>query len=346
MTAIKPSGVDGFLRRPDPSIASLLIYGEEFDAVREVAVRVVKRLAGTLDDPFSVVAISDGDLSGDPGRLADEVQSQSMFGGNRVIWVRDANQNFLKAAAPVLEGQVSGNFIVAEAGSLGRTSPLRQAFEKSARTLIVPLYEADAGEIAGIVEALLADDILQIDQDALHRFIELAGTSRGLVRREIEKLGLYCFGAERVTLADVEAICGNDTGASPDDLVDSVFQGEAAEVDRLFQALIQSGIDAGRILMATLVHNLRLQDFRVAIERGILPEQAIKSARPPVFFKRQRKVQAQLRVWPLAELVKAGTTLATAVMQGRQYAALSEAIANRCLLSLARNGQKLRQEES
>jgi len=344
MTAMRPAGVDGFLRKPDPAIASLLVYGDELDAVREVASRAVKRLAGTLDDPFSVVAISDGELNGNPGRLVDEVQSQSMFGGSRVIWMRDAGPNFLKAVAPVLEGEVSGNFIVAEAGGLGRSSPLRQTFEKSARVLIVPIYEADAGETAGIVQSALAEDNLRIDQDALHRFIELAGTSRGLVQREVEKLALYCLGTERVALSDVEAVCGNDTGANPDDLVDSVFLGETADADRLFHILIQSGVDAGRIIMTAHSHVMRLQDFRVAIERGMPPEQVLKSARPPVFFKRQRKFQAQLRAWPLSELVKAGSTLGTAVMQGRQNAALSDATANRCLLSLARNGQLLRQE--
>ena len=54
-------------------------------------------------------------------------------------------------------------------------------------------------EIAGLVEQLLAKDDLQIGPDALHRFIELAGTSRGLVRREAEKLALYCLGAQRVS---------------------------------------------------------------------------------------------------------------------------------------------------
>ena len=39
MTAIKPAGLDAFLRKPDPAIAAILIYGEEGDAVRELAQR-------------------------------------------------------------------------------------------------------------------------------------------------------------------------------------------------------------------------------------------------------------------------------------------------------------------
>ena len=52
-------------------------------------------------------------------------------------------------------------------------------------------------------------------------------TARGLARREAEKLALYCLGAERVSIEDVEAICGNDTGSTPDELADSVFGGDS-----------------------------------------------------------------------------------------------------------------------
>lgn len=344
MTVIRVSGVDGFLRKPDPAIGAMLIYGEENDAVREIAARAVKRFAGSLDDPFAVTMMQDGDLSSDPGRLTDEVQSMSMFGGAKAIWIKAADQAFLKAVLPMLEGKISGNFIVAEAGVLSKSSPLRTAFEKSAHAYVVPLYEADASEIIGLVEQLLAKDNLRIDQDAAHRFIELAGMSRGLVRREAEKLALYCLGASRVSVADVEAICGNDTGADPDHLADSVFGGDVEETDRLFHALVQGGTDAGRLVSVAHSHAMKLQDFRIAMERGAGVDQALKQARPPIFFKRQDKVKAQLRAWSLGDLVTAGNTLGANVLAVRQNAGLSQAIANRCLLSLARQGLKLRQD--
>lgn len=342
MTAIRIGGLEGFLRRPDSSIGGLLVYGEEPGAVRDIAARVVKRLAGSTDDPFAVVSLQDSDLVGDSGRLADEVQSQSMFGGNRVVWVRDAGDGLLKAIDPILDGKVSGNFIVAEAGILAKSSKLRQAFEKNNSVLILPLYEADAAETAGAIESMLRDSGLSIDQDAVHRFIELVGTHRSLVQQEVEKLSLYCLGSQRISFADVEAVCGNDTGTDPDSLVDSVFQGDVHDADRLFHNLIRSGVDAGRIVSVVHGHALRLQDFRIAIERGLQPDQVLRSARPPVFFKRQPKVQAQLRAWPLDELVKAGATLGTAVLQARLNAPLAEALAGRCLLSLARKGLQLR----
>jgi DNA polymerase-3 subunit delta len=342
MTALRPAGLEGFLRKPDAAVGALLIYGEEPDAVRELAQRAVKKFAGSLDDPFTVSVMQDSDLSGDPARLADEVQSISMFGGSKAVWVKDAGDSFLKAVLPILDGKISGNFVVAEAGTLGKSSQLRAAFEKSSHALIVPLYEAESAEVAGMVEQMLAKDDLQIGQEALHRFIELAGTSRGLVRREAEKLALYCLGRQRVSLEDVEAVCGNDTGATADDLADAVFSGDVQDADRIYHDLVRGGSDAGRLLSAVHGQALRLQEFRVAIDRGAQAEQVVKSARPPVFFKRQRTVMTQLRNWSLGDLVTAANTLGANILSARQNAVLAEAIAGRCLLSLARKGLSLR----
>lgn len=344
MSVLRPSGLDAFLRKPDPAIGAVLIYGDEPDAVRDLAARIVKKVAGSLDDPFGVMALQDGDLSGDAARLTDEVQSMSMFGGNKAIWVKGADQSFLKAVMPVLDGKVSGNLVVAEAGALAKSSGLRTAFEKSNHAYIIPLYEAEAAEIAQMAEAILAQDKLQIGPDALHRFIELAGTSRGLVKREAEKLALYCLGQQRISIEDVEAVCGNDIGATPDDLIDSVFMGDTREADRLFRALTESGVDSGRLLMVAHGHALRLQDFKVTIEKGASIDMAMKQARPPVFFKRQTAISSQLRNWGLSDLAAAASTLGGNVQAARQNAGLADAIASRCLLSLARKGQQLRND--
>jgi hypothetical protein len=73
-------------------VGALLIYGDEPDAVRELASRAVKKVAGSLDDPFSVMTLAEQDLASDPARLADEVQSISMFGGRKAIWVKECGR--------------------------------------------------------------------------------------------------------------------------------------------------------------------------------------------------------------------------------------------------------------
>lgn len=339
MTAIKSGALDAFLRKPVAGIAAVLIYGADPAAVRDTASRAVQRLAGSLDDPFNVVVLEESSFAADGGRLIDEVQSQSLLGGNRVIWVRGAEQAFLRAAEAIAGGAVSGNLVIAEAGNLAKGSTLRARFEDSRHVYILPLYEASAAESAALAEAALGKLGLRIDDDALALLTEAAGAGGAILSREVEKLAAYCLGSDSVSAADVRAICGNASGLEADDLSDAVLCGEVAEADRYFQHLEAGGTDAARILSIVLAHVVRLTDCRRNMEKGMALEQAVRSARPPIFFKRQAAVQAQLRIWDLVSLLSAASSLGGAILQTRLTPSLASSLANRALLAIARTAR-------
>ena len=212
--------------------------------------------------------------------------------------------------------------------------------------MIVPLYEADDSDLNGALDQVLGKDKLRIEPDARYRFLELVGSSRGLLRREAEKLSTYAMGQAVVSLADVEAVCGNGAAAGNDELVDAAFTGDVAEVDRCFQIMIRAGTDAGRLVSVAHLHGLRLQDFKLAIARGATAGQVLKSVKPPIFFKRMSVIHTQLNLWSLPALLSACASLAGGILQVRRNAALGESIASRVLLAVARNGRALRAERN
>ena len=342
MASIKLSGLESFLRKPDPAVAALLIYGPDQGAVHDVAGRVVLKFSGSTDDPFAVVKLDGSAIASDPGLLADEVQSLSFLGGRRTVWVRGAEPQILKAVELLLKGQVRGNLVVLEAGNLARGSAIRNTFEDSPHALVLAIYESGDGEATGLVEVELRKIGLRVDADAASRLVELVGRSTPILLREAEKLASYCHGSEVVSLADVEAVCGDSSGAESDDLVDAVFAGNLAEVDRFFFHLSKSGVDAGRIMSLTQMHILRLIELRQSVDRGMRVEQAVKASRPPIFFKRQAHVQAQLELWTTEALLSASSSIGLAVLQTRLFPALAESVANRNLLAISRTARAVR----
>ena len=330
------------MRKRNPEIGAILIYGEDQGAVRDLASKAVHGIAGSLDDPFSVTTLDEDALSGDPARIADEVLSLSFLGGSRVVWVRGSGPNFLKAIEPVLDGSVKGNMVVAEAGNLPKSSSLRGKFESSDHAVIMPVYEADNGTIAEAIRAQLHRLELRIDLDARARLIELAGRGGVTLQREIEKLAIYCHGAQTVALDDVEAVCGDGVWAETGDLADAVFSGDIADADRFFMQLVTSGVDPGRILSAVHGHAVRLIECRQNVDRGMGIDRAVKSSRPPIFFKRQIAVRNQLVVWTVEGLLSAAASLHAAMFQERLNAELAESLANRALLAVARASRAAR----
>ena len=346
MAIIKLGAFEGLLRKRDPAVGILLIYGGNPASVRDLASKAVQGIAGSLGDPFNVVLLDESAISGDHSRIIDEVMSLSFLGGPRVIWFRGADQNFLKSVEPVLAGSISGNLIVAEAGNLAKTSILRTRLESSDHAVVLPVYDADVDTLNGLLAMQLRNSGLRIADEGRTRLIELIGRGGVALQPEIEKLKIYCHGGSTITLDDVEAICGDGLWAGTDDLADAVFGGDVLDVDRFFTQLVSSGVDPGRILTAAHGHTVRLIEYRQKIDQGLGIEQVVKSARPPIFFKRQPAIMGQLRTWTSETLLSAAVSLSAAIQQSRLNSGLAASLANRALLATARSSRAARERLS
>ena len=68
--------IDGFVANPAPARV-VLFHGEDEGLIRELAARLVRNVAGSLDDPFRVSEIERDGYATLPG----EVAAMSMTGG-------------------------------------------------------------------------------------------------------------------------------------------------------------------------------------------------------------------------------------------------------------------------
>ena len=119
---------------------------------------------------------------------------------------------FLKAV-PLLASRQAGNLIVAEAGELAKSAGLRS----SVRAGREPVDRRPAMRIRPSTRApdrrgARAKGIAT-DMEVRQALVDLLGADRRMSRQELAKLALYCHGKSHVTLADVEAVCGDVGGA-------------------------------------------------------------------------------------------------------------------------------------
>ena len=88
---LAPARVAAFLRRPDPAIRAILLYGPDAGLVRERADVLARSVCADLADPFRIADLNGAVLAADPARLADEAAQLSLIGGRRVVRVRAAD---------------------------------------------------------------------------------------------------------------------------------------------------------------------------------------------------------------------------------------------------------------
>ncbi len=338
MTEVKKAQQDAFLARlaNERELLGLLVHGNDTGGVRELARKAIGTLLGeAAGDPFALVQLDEEMLKEDPGRLVDEMRSVSMFGGRRVIRVRDAGNAFRDAMKPVLALDAAEAIIVAEAPGLKKESALAKLFAKEKRLAALPVYADDATDVQRLIDEVLAEHDLAIDRDARMALAPLLGADRLATRNELEKLALYCRGRGRVTLKDVQAVCSDMSAHMMQDMLDAFFTGRAEEALRLFAALLAEGTPGAAMLQAAANHVARLKALRAAMSEGLDAKEAVARARPPIFFRRRPVMEQQLRMWTPQALARADESIWQAMHQARRFADLEAQIAERALLTLA-----------
>jgi DNA polymerase-3 subunit delta len=278
-------------------------------------------------------------ITSSPGRLFDEFSSISMFGGNRVIWVSTAGDTLTKSIESVLASESAGNLILIDAEALSKNSRLRKLFEANSRTASVALYEESPQELRLRLERLIKASGLGIDEEAMLRLLEFMSFERAVAESETLKLITFCQGQSTIGVEDVQAICGDTSDASMDDLVDAVFEGNLDDADRYVMSVSASANAARGTLSAVLQHIVRLQGMATQVMQGSSIDSVVHAPRFGIFFKRRASISQQLRTWDIDALLNAEEKICNAILQTRQHPDLDEALISRALLALGRSAR-------
>src|SRR5471032_649022 len=142
---IEPRQAEAFLRKPDPKIRAVVVYGNDDGLVAERGAQLARTVCEDLKDPFRVVDIAGEALKGDPARLADEFGAMSLMGGRRVIRVRPAGEESATALENLVAATAGDALIVLEASNLTPRSALRALAETESTLAAMPCYMDGGG---------------------------------------------------------------------------------------------------------------------------------------------------------------------------------------------------------
>jgi DNA polymerase III subunit delta len=335
MTLVKASELAGLFASGKSPPVVVLIHGADRSAVYDLGKQLVRKVTGVVDEALGSVRLAEQQVTGSHERLYEEFASVSLFGDKQVVWVSDAGDAIAKVLEPILQSETSGNLILIDAEGLPKTSKLRKLCEGSSSCVSVALYEESPQELRGRLQRQIRAAALEITEEAMQRLLELVSFERAVGESETQKLTLYCHGSATIEVEDVDAICGDTSEASSDDLVDAVFGGNLNEADRFSSTVV--GNRNG--LSLVLQHVTKLQAMALQATHGQSIDTVVNSPRFGIFFKRRSAVSSQLKLWNVESLMAAETRICNAVLQTRQYPDLDDAIVNRTLLALSRSAR-------
>ena len=333
MTALKAHEVARFLARPDLSEGIFLAYGPDTGLVRETAQRLIRHLSG--DDPASAnITIFDGpDLASDPTQLLLEARSNSLFGGKRIIRVRNATKALVMPLTE-LRDDPGGTAIVLEADNLPPRDALRALVEAAKLGRALPCYPDSDETLMALMRETFNQAGIRADSDVIPTLREILGNDREITRRELEKLCLYAAGSKTLTRDDVLLLCADNGALAIDAILDATGSGHAEKLDLALNRALSANVNPQQLLAMLTNHFANLRRWRTEMDKGKTARAVLESVKPRPHFSRMAALEQQVRLWGDNSLATASERLLQATSDSRRRPILAETILRRTTLAL------------
>ncbi len=324
--------IDGFLANPSPARV-VLFHGDDEGLIHEYAATLVRNVAGSLDDAFRVSEIDRDGFT----RLPDEVAAMSMTGGRRVVRVREATDVATLPVQKVLAAKGPG-LLVLEGAGLGNKSRLKTLLERSEEGGTVACYPMDARAVSQLARSLLSADRITVETDTLTWLSGQLGVDRAVTRSELDKLAIYAGPGGAIDMLAARACIGDLSGLSIEDALFAATDGDVPGTDRALELALSEGATPVGVIRSALMHLQRFVRVRAMMEDGMEPAVAVKSLRPPLFFKREPVFSRSLRIWTLSALSHATGRLWEAEKACKRTGSPAETLCRNAMIGLAQRG--------
>ncbi len=334
---VAPGELEGFVRRPPAGLRGVLVYGADGGKARETAERIGRTVVADLSDPFNVAVLTGEDAEADPARLADETAARSLMGGRRLIRVRDARDRSAEALANAFSGPETDTLVVVEAGDLKSTSALRKLFEgKRGDLAAIRCYADEARDVARMIRETLSAAGVRIDPDAAQLLSERLGNDRVASRTEIEKLALMVGAGGTVDVETAMEAVGDGAALDIDALVSAAADGRPDGLVPGLDRAFRQGESPIRVLRVAQGYFQRLHLAASRAAEGGSPADAVRSLRPPPFFKAVETMTRQVERWTPTALAAALARLGKAEIRCKSTGFPDQAECGQALIDVAR----------
>ena len=275
-----------------------LLHGPDESGAQEIA----GRLARAMGPDAERVDLEPSLLKSNPGRLADEAASMSLFGTARHIRISGAGEECLEAFTLLLDAERAGNPVVAVAPSLKSTARVVKLAIGAPRAMSFACYVPEGGDAEKLAVALAREQGLRTTGDTAARLASASGGDRAVMTRELEKLALYLDAApERPRELDDAALdaVGADLGdAEMARAIEAAIDGRPDTLAGELARLDEAGVSPIPVLRQLVRRLMTLAELRAEIDAGASAGDVIER----VFFRERAATGRALRVWPAAKI--------------------------------------------
>ncbi|MDH4742448.1 DNA polymerase III subunit delta [Sphingomonas sp. CBMAI 2297] len=326
------------IEKLNPDTRLYLFHGPDEAGAADLAAKLGKALGPEAER----IDLDMKALREQPGRLADEAASLSLFGGARYVRLLGVEEGAAEAIGLLLNAERAGNPVVAIGPGLKASGKLVKSVIAAQNAYAHACYVPEGIDATRLAANIAREHGLRLTGEVPQRLAAATAGDRAILAREIEKLALYLDAApERPRDADGAALdaIGADLGDS--DLSDAITAVVDGRVGDIGTELARLGEGIGVPLMRQLARRLQsMAEMRIDLDRGGDMDEVLEKHR--VFFREKAATGRALRRWNGVQLARAIDRVREAERAMMHSGSAGEVLADAEAVTIARQAARAR----
>lgn len=286
------------IQNPAPIYA---VCGTEVFLKRQAMDQIVKDVLGDADRALSLSEYDCATTTAELASVLDDLRTLPFLTDRRLVVVREADK-FITLYRQALEDYAaspsSTGVLLIECKSLPGNTRLAKQIAKIGKVLkFDPL---SAYKVPGWLTTYCKETYgATIDQRAAAKLVDLVGTDLGLLDAELQKCVLYIADRKQITLADIEALVGQQREEQVWGILSAVGEGDERKALQLWEEVCQTDRAAEARAVGGIAFTVRrLLKAKRAEEGGATSADLMKE----LWIRDERQLRRELNAFTTAQV--------------------------------------------
>lgn len=234
--------------------------------------------------------------------IVTEVLTKSLFESEKIIIISRTSDKILKLIQEIFERDIKDIKFILKSGILEKKSKLRNFFEKNENLVIVPFYEDDVNSLSTIALNFIRKNNIKMSRESLNLIVNRANGNRENLKNDLEKIFNFSITNKNIDTENIIKLTNLSENYGVNELADSYLEKNIKSTSKILNENIFTEQDCVLIIRTILSKSKRLMNIIEIYNETKDLDEAIMSAKPPVFWKDKISVKKQAKTWVLSEL--------------------------------------------
>ena len=318
----------------------MLIYGPNEGLIRDNINKITQDLINK--DEYEQSYFNAKDLDDEPHALDNAIRTVSLFYKSKLIILDSIKDKHCKIIEGILTNPPQQIVIILKSDNLTRSSKIRKLFETEDKCYALACYDDDQKSVIKNIETFLSQSGLHIDRDIKNYLIQSLSNDRMVSKQELEKIQLYYNDTnKKVNLNEIKILLNDSSSQNLSKMNETVMYGKTSKSSKIINKLLSEGVSPISLVRSLINYIMRIHKTKIEMKKGNNFEVAIKSLKPPVFWKDKENFQQHCNKWPLKIVEEKISKLLETEISCKLNSKLADSYCEKSILLIANSGKKL-----